>query len=183
MKIVLASASPRRKRLLRRVVRRFRVIPAHVSERLLPKEGFCNAAKRLAEKKARKVAKKVKGAVVIGADTVAYRGNKNYRKTTNRKTARKILLELQGKTHFVVTGVAVFFPDGKCEKWAVKASVKMKKFSKKQMESYLRSGEWKARAGCYDYSGKGKKLVLKVKGEKKTVVGLPIKRLGRILRG
>ncbi len=183
MKIILASASPRRKRLLKRVVRNFRVVPAHISERLLPKEGFCNAAKRLAEKKAKKIAKKEGGAIVIGADTIAYRGKGIYRKTGDKKIARKILWELQGKTHFVVTGVALLYPDGKCLKYCVRAAVKMKKFSKKELASYLQGEEWKGRAGCYDYSGKGKRLILKVKGEKETVVGLPIKRLRKILRG
>ena len=181
MRVVLASASPRRKRLLERIVPRFSAKPARISERMAAGESFPSAAVRLAEKKARAVAKNEKNAVVIGADTIAYRERKIFRKTDDARKARRILLELSGKTHYVVTGVAILFPDGKSVKYSVKALVKMKKLSERQLASYLKSGEWKGRAGCYDVSGRGRKLVGEVKGEKETVVGLPLKKLRTVL--
>ena len=182
METVLASGSPRRKRLLRRIVRKFSVAQANASEKMRAGESFSSACVRLALLKAKKIAAKRKRALVIGADTIAYRGKRIYRKTGNRKLAQKILLELSGKAHFVVTGVAVVFPDGRVVKYSVKAAVKMKNYGKEGLESYLKSGEWKGRAGCYDFSGRGRKLVAGVRGEKETVVGLPLKRLRRILR-
>ena len=181
MKIVLASASPRRRRLLAKVVKKFSVRAASINERIRTGESFSSACVRLAEAKAAKVAATEKGAVVIGADTIAYRGKKVYRKTENWQAAGKILRELSEKMHFVITGVAVLFPDGRLVKYSVKASVKMKKLNAKMIEGYLKTGEWRGRAGSYDVSGKGKWLVASVRGEKETVVGLPLKRLRAVL--
>ncbi len=181
MRITLASASERRKGLLKKIVRQFRVKAASVNERILPNEAFAHSAVRLAEAKARKVAAQERGSLVIGADTIAYRGRKAYRKTDDGQEAGRILRELAGKTHTVVTGVAVVFPNGRRMKYSVKASVSMKKLNAKMINGYLKSGEWKGRAGCYDYSGMGRKLVASVRGGKETVVGLPLKRLKRIL--
>jgi len=181
-KIILASASPRRKRLLGKIVRTFEICPARTSERLKKGEGFSRACVRLAEAKAHSVSRKRPRALVIGADTIAYRGKKIYRKTDSARTARAILLELSGKTHTVATGVAVVFPDGRCVKYAVKANVRMKRLDEAMLGWYLKSNEWQGRAGCYDVSGKGERLVARVKGEKETVVGLPIRKLALILR-
>ncbi len=182
MQTILASASPRRKRLLARAVRRFSVAPAHIDEKMKRGETFSRACVRLAEAKARAVAKAHPRAVVIGADTIAYRGKRIYRKTDSARLARAILLELSGKTHYVITGVAVLRPGGKCVKYSVRAAVKMKKITPRALEWYMKSGEWKGRAGSYDISGKGRKLVLSVRGEKETVVGLPMKKLKLILK-
>ncbi len=181
MRIVLASSSPRRKQLLKRIVRKFGIRPAKASERIFSDERFPSAAARLALWKAEAVAKKEKNAIVMGADTIAYRGREIFRKTDKEKIARRILASLSGKTHFVVTGVAVLFPNSRRVKYAVKAAVKMRRLTGKQLASYLKSGEWKGRAGCYDISGRGKELVASVEGEKETVVGLPLKRLRKLL--
>lgn len=181
METILASSSPRRARLLRKVVRIFSVKPARIGERLLRGESFPRACVRLAEAKARSVARKARGAVIIGADTIAYRGKKAYRKTDSASAARRILLELSGRTHYVATGVCVVFPSGKCVKYCVRAAVKMKKLTPKILEWYVASGEWRGRAGSYDVSGRGARLVAEVQGEKETVVGLPLKRLKLIL--
>jgi len=183
MEIVLASGSPRRKRLLGKIVPRFSVVPPSVDERLKKGEPFPKACLRLAEEKARAVAEKRPGCTVIGADTIAYRGKKIFRKTEDKQIARKILLELSGKIHTVVTGVAVIFPTGNATAYAARASVRMKKLDGKLLENYLKSGEWRGRAGCYDISGKGRLLVEKVNGERETVVGLPLARLRLILKG
>ncbi len=180
--IVLASASPRRKRLMERLVRRFSVAPARINERMKRGEGFAAACVRLAEAKAQSVAKKRPRAIVIGADTIAYLGKMNCRKTDNARSARAILLALAGRTHYVITGVAVVFPDGKCVKYLVRAAVRMKKITPRMLEWYMKTGEWKGRAGSYDVSGKGKKLVASVKGERETVVGLPLRKLKLILK-
>jgi len=182
MQPILASGSPRRKALLQKIARSFSVQPAGISEWLKRGEGFSRACARLAEAKARNVSRRNKGAVVIGADTIAYRGGKIYRKTDSARTARAILLELSGKTHHVITGVAVVFPDGRCVKYFVKAAVKMKKLEGKLLDWYMESGEWKGRAGSYDASGKGALLIEKIIGEKEAVVGLPLKRLKLILK-
>ncbi|MCX8175295.1 MAG: Maf family protein [Candidatus Micrarchaeota archaeon] len=181
MGLVLASASPRRKSLLRRLVRSFRVKPAEIGERVLPKESFAEACVRLAEKKALAVADGK--SIVVGADTIAYLGKRNFRKTDNERAARRVLSFLRGKTHCVLTGVCVLFPDGRRVKYGERAKVRMRNFSDGELLAYLRSGEWKGRAGCYDISGKGAALVASVRGERETVIGLPLRRLRAVLRG
>jgi septum formation protein len=182
MKLVLASASPRRRRLLKKIARTFSVMPARIGERIRRGEGFARACVRLSEAKARAVARREAGAVVIGADTIAYMGKKIYRKTDSAAKARDNLAELSGRTHYVVTGVAVVFPGGRCVKYFMRASVRMKRLGGKALAGYLKGGEWKGRAGSYDISGKGRTLVERVRGERETVVGLPLRRLALVLK-
>jgi len=182
MKTILASASPRRERLLRRLVRNFTVKPAHINEKMHGNEAFARACVRLARGKARMISRKNPSSVVVGADTAAYLGKRNFRKTDDEKSAREILLVLSGKTHTVATGVAVVFPNGREFAYCERARVKMKKLSTRSLARYLKTGEWKGRAGSYDVSGRGKRLVARVTGEKETVVGLPLKKLRGILR-
>jgi len=182
MKIILASASPRRGRLLLKLVEKFTVIPAHIDEKIRKNETFARACVRLAREKTRAIAKKNPSSLVIGADTVAYLGKRNFRKTDDARAAREILLLLSGKTHTVATGVAVILPDGQEIAYCERAHVKMKVLSHRALGGYLKTGEWKGRAGSYDVSGKGKRLIARVQGEKETVVGLPLKKLKSILR-
>ena len=81
MEIILASASPRRAVLLHRIAGKISVMPAHIDERVHASEKFSEACVRLAIAKARKIARREKNAVVVGADTIAYLGRKNCRKT------------------------------------------------------------------------------------------------------
>lgn len=183
MEIVLASASERRKKLLSRLVRRFRVAPADVDERIGKNESFRVACMRLATAKARKAAARHRGALVIGADTIAYLGKRNCRKTDDRCVAAGILRELSGKTHSVVTGIAVLYPKGQMAKYSVFSLVKMKRIGEKTIAKYLKTSDWKGRAGSYDASGKHAKLVVAgIQGEKENVAGLPLCRLRKIIK-
>lgn len=183
MEIVLASASGRRRKLLSRLVRRFQVAPADVDERIGKREGFRAACVRLAVAKARKAAERHRGALVIGADTIAYLGKRNCRKTSDRRVAGGILCGLSGKTHSVVTGVAVLYPGGRMAKYSVFSRVKIKKLDGEAIARYLKTSDWKGRAGSYDASGKHAKLVVAgIKGEKENVAGLPLRRLRKILK-
>jgi len=183
MEIVLASASLRRKRLLLRLVKRFEVAPANVDEEIGKSESFRAAAVRLAVLKARKTAKRKMGALVIGADTIAYLGKKNCRKTNERRVAARILRELSGKTHSVVTGVAVLHPGERMVKYSVLSRVRMKRLNEKTIARYLKTSDWKGRAGSYDASGKHAKLVVAgIVGEKENVAGLPLIRLRKLLK-
>jgi septum formation protein len=183
MEVILASASPRRKKLLSRLVKRFSVVPARICERLKNGEGVAAACRRLARKKAMAAAAKKPGALVISADTAAFLGRRNFRKTDDAKKARAVLRALSGKAHTVATGVCVVFPDGKEVAYVERATVRMRRLPPNLLDWYMKTGEWKGRAGSYDVSGKGKRLVEEIKGERETVVGLPLKRLRRILKG
>ena len=181
MALILASASPRRKRLLREIARTFRAMRAGVDERMKRGEGFAAACRRLAREKARAVSAKNPGATVLGADTIAYMGRRAFRKTDDAREARRILRALSGKAHTVATGVCVVFPDGKGSAYCEKSVVRMKKLSARVIDRYIKSGEWRGRAGSYDISGKGRRLVESVRGEKETVAGLPLKKLKALL--
>lgn len=181
MNVILASESARRKYLLRKICRRFRVIPAKTKETVGKNENPAEAAERLARLKAFKVASKHKDSLVVAADTIAYFGKKIFGKTQTIKKAKTTLSFLSGKVHRVSTGVAIVFPSGKAISYTVTAKVKMKKLGEELIKRYIQSGEWKDRAGCYDISGLGKCLIEKVWGEREAVVGLPLKRLKIIL--
>jgi len=172
----------RRKRILRRLVADFSVAPANVDERLRRGESFRAACVRLADVKARKAAEKRPNALVVGADTIAYLEKKNCRKTKSRRVAASILRTLSGKWHSVLTGVAIVFPSGKAVKYSVLSRVKMKRLDAGKIAGYLKTDDWRGRAGSYDASGKHAKMVIeKIVGERENVVGLPVRRLRKIL--
>jgi septum formation protein len=177
---ILASSSNRRKKLLKKILKKFKVIEPNIDEKIKNKSNLINEAKRLAIKKAEKIAKKYNG-YVLSADTIAFFGKKIFSKTYNKITAKKTLKYLSGKTHNVITAIAIFKNKKLDRCFVEKAKVKMKKLSKKQIEKYLLTQEWKGRAGCYDLSGKGKKLIKKVDGEIETVIGLPLKKIKKYL--
>ncbi len=178
--IVLASSSPRRKAILRKLGFRFRCIDSGIVERAKKGSAKENAG-RLALRKARAVAKLNRNAVVIGADTIVEMQGKFYPKAKGAEEAEKALNRLSGKWHGVWTGVALVKGKSKivfCEK----ARVKMKKLSQKEIRGYVAGGEALGKAGCYNIAGKGKKLIEKVVGEPECVAGLPKRKMLKELR-
>lgn len=182
MKVILASSSPSRKKLLSQIIKNFEIKPANIKEKIMHNENFVSACKRLAYDKARSIHYKNPQSIVIGADTIAYRGKKMYEKTDNEKTAIKNLMELSGKTHTVATGVAVLFPNGKKIIYHAKAKLKMKKMKESQIKKYIKSGKWKGKAGSYDISDESREFFSEIRGEKSAVIGLPLRRLKKILK-
>ncbi|MCX8197065.1 MAG: Maf family nucleotide pyrophosphatase [Candidatus Micrarchaeota archaeon] len=182
MRVILASRSARRKRLLKKLFKKFLVVPADIDEKIKNCENPIQAAKRLAFLKAKKVAKKYKSAIVIGADTVVYVGKKIYGKAKTKQEARKMLIELSRRAHDVATGVAIFYPGKKAKVFVSKAKVKLNFANDKLLEEYLRTNEWKGRAGCYDISGAARNFAALVSGEKETVIGLPLRKLRTFLK-
>jgi len=180
MEIVLASSSPRRKAILQKFGFRFTCAKSNVAEKTRRGSAESNA-KRLALGKARAVAKRHVGAIVIGADTIIEQNGKCYLKTGSKKAAERALGELSGKWHNVWTGVAMLKGKRKvvfCER----ARVRMRKLGRKEICDYVAGGEALGKAGCYNIAGKGRKLIEKVVGEPECVAGLPVKKLRKELR-
>lgn len=185
--LVLASASPRRRRLLRELGLPFSVVVCPVDER--PRRGETPAAhvRRLALAKARAAAKKVpeqSGARwVLGADTVVALGGKILGKPRNGAHAERMLGRLSGKTHEVFTGVALVpLERGRRSRAAVvRSRVTMLPIDARTIRRYVAGGEPLDKAGGYAVQGRGGRFVSRVSGSVTNVVGLPLERLARLL--
>lgn len=189
--LILASASPRRRDLLRAIGLDPRVEPAEVDETPDPGEDPSELVLRLAVAKARAVAGAPAGAgqpsgdrIVIGADTVIDCDGEVLGKPVDRADARRMLEQLSGRSHVVATGVAVV---GWCRGRSVEASaidrsrVTFRALSAAEIEWYLDSGEPMGKAGAYAIQGLGSLLVERLEGSYHGVVGLPLVVLDRLL--
>lgn len=178
--IILASASPRRKELMKLITEDFRVIPADVDETLpadiYPEE----AAEYLAEKKCRAVAEENTEAVVIGCDTVVIEGKEILGKPADITDACRMLRTLSGRTHLVITGVCIFYR-GEYNKFSEISQVEFYPLSDDEINEYAETGEPRDKAGAYGIQGFGGLLVKSIQGDYNNIVGLPAARLKRAL--
>jgi septum formation protein len=187
MKLILASSSPRRAEILRNAGITYEVFPANVDESHLPRESAPHYVRRLALAKARSAAEhaahKDRQAIIIGADTVVVAKGKILGKPRDFTSARRMLRLLSGRTHSVLTGLAVLrIPDGE-EKIAVeKTRVRFTKLSEKEIDRYLMTGEPYHKAGAYAIQGIAGRYVTRIEGCYFNVVGLPLGRLWSLLR-
>ena len=181
--IILASASPRRRRLLAELVPAFDVVPSEVDETLDPSSPAEAQAVALAVEKARKAAERFSRGTVIAADTiVAVEGVGVVGKPSNREEAARILLRVSGKRHKVVTGVCVLDLQTGTELTGADATwVKMRRMSPQEVEDYAASGEAIGKAGAYAIQETGDRFVESVEGSFSNVVGLPLELLDRLL--
>ena len=184
--IVLASASPRRAMLLTQIGLPFRVCPSTLGEdgeAALDRETPKACATRLALAKARDVAARLGQGLIIGADTVVTCRSRILGKPRNGKEAQAFLLALAGRTHRVVTGVAVVEArSGRVEIDVAVTSVTMRPFDRREAMRYVATGEPLDKAGAYGIQGRGALLVEGIRGDYFNVVGLPLALLARILR-
>lgn len=179
MKIILASASPRRKELLKQVVEEFDIIPAKGEERAdltLPPEKIVCA---LAEHKCGEVFEKYPGCVVIGCDTIVYFNGKTLGKPKTRAEAEETLKELSGKSHNVYTGVCVRAADKIITKYE-RTEVIFNKLSDEFIKNYVDGGSPMDKAGCYGIQDKG--VVKSYDGSYTNVVGLPVELVEKMLK-
>ena len=182
-RLILASASPRRRELLEEAGWRFVVDPARIDEdaapaNLLPAE----LARFLALEKARIVAARHPDDVVLAADTVVAFGDTPVGKPADADDARDILRLLSGTTHIVITGVAVVRRASGFEqaRW-VMSSVRMRCLTEGQIEAYIATGQWQGKAGAYGIQDRDP-FVTRVAGSHTNVVGLPMEAVGPMLR-
>jgi septum formation protein len=177
---ILASASPRRSQLLQQVVPRFDVIPSDASEVHDDQLTAWEMAQVNAYRKARAVAKKCPDAVVLGADTLVYldRDARLFGKPADRKEAERMLRELQGKVHAVVTGVCLLHLRQHRQKiFAAWTDVRFHPLTPKQIKEYLALINPLDKAGAYAIQEHGERIVAEISGSYSNVVGLPVERL------
>ena len=180
MSLILASASPRRKELLRLITDDFKVVTADVDETVPDDIDIFEAPSFLALKKAKAVAEKNKKSVILGADTAVFLGKKMLGKPENKEEAEKMLSSLSGKEHLVITGCAVI-SEKEIKTFSVKTYVKFKSLTKKEIKDYIATGEPMDKAGAYGIQGRGALFVEKINGDYYNVVGLPVEKLNIVL--
>ena len=182
-RVILASASPRRRELLERFGLPFEVIPARGEERA--PEGLTPAelVERLSRAKAGEVAAAAEDreAVIIAADTVVELEGEILGKPRDEAEARAMLRRLSGRTHRVWTGVTVRRGDEHRTE-SVCTAVEFRPLSEEEIRAYVSTGEPLDKAGAYGYQGLACLFVEEIRGDYFNVVGLPLCRLGRMLR-
>ncbi len=184
MTLVLASASPRRLELLAQIGVRPDLIDAPaIDETPGADETFRRLALRLARAKAQTVAQRHMKAWVLGADTVVAVGRRHLPKTETESEARTCLALLSGRSHRVVTGVAVVAPDGRCASRLSETRVRVKRLSQQEIDAYVASGDWRGKAGGYAIQGLAGAMILELQGSYTGVVGLPLYETLALLRG
>jgi septum formation protein len=182
-RIILASASPRRKELLQRTGLEFEVEPGNHAEELQPTADPHALAKSISYKKALVVAKKHTDALIIAADTFIVFENVILGKPENIAESKKILTTLNGKSHLVITGFTII--DVKSHKTvsrSVGTTVHMKSLSAGEIDSYVKSREPLDKAGAYAIQGLGAVIIDRIEGDYFNVVGLPLSELAEALK-
>jgi nucleoside triphosphate pyrophosphatase len=176
--LILASASPRRAELLRQLGLDFQIVPSDATELFDDNLSPLELCQLNAHRKARSVAKKIPDALVLGADTLVFLDHKMFGKPENLAEAKKMLLELQGRSHQVVTGVSLIHLRGHRERlFAVSTDVTFRPLTAKQIEEYLAKINPLDKAGAYAIQENGELIVSEISGSFSNVVGLPLEEL------
>jgi septum formation protein len=187
--LILASASPRRRELLAQAGYPFTVQPSSVPESRRPGEEAIRFATRLAREKAEEVFARQPPSstdapvMVLGADTVVVCDGEVMGKPVDTADAARMLLLLSGRTHHVVTGVAVVWGLGAAEVAAELTQVTMRTLSPQEISDYVAGGEPMDKAGAYAIQGYAGRWIPRISGCYFNVVGLPLALVSSLLEG
>jgi septum formation protein len=180
MRYILASASPRRKVLLKKLIRTFRVVPSRIDESAVRAKTPEALAVKTALAKALDVAQRHQRATVIGADTIVVLGQKVLGKPRSAKKAVGMLRALAGRTHRVITGLAVV--GKKTGATFVTTRVRMKRVGARTIADYVATGRPLDKAGAYGIQEIEEIFIDKIAGDYDNVVGLPVAALKILLK-
>ena len=184
LRLVLASASPRRLDLLARIgVAPDAIVPADIDESILGAELPRDHALRLAKEKAEAVAVRHPDALVLAADTVVAVGRRILPKVEDETTLRNCMKLLSGRRHRVLTGVALVAPRQPLRTRLGETMIAMKRLSNEEIDYYASHGEWRGKAGGYALQGYGEVYVRHIAGSYSNVVGLPLAETRLLLKG
>jgi septum formation protein len=175
VRLVLASASPRRRDLLARIG----VVPdaidaADIDESVHRAELPRVHAARLAREKALAVAVRHADSIILAADTVVACGRRILPKAEDEATARECLTLLSGRRHHVLTALAVVDASGRLRERLSDSVVTFKPLSAVEIDAYIASGDWSGKAGGYAIQGRAEALIRALSGSHSGVVGLPL---------
>ncbi|MEO6055975.1 MAG: nucleoside triphosphate pyrophosphatase [Gemmatimonadales bacterium] len=174
--LTLASASPRRRQLLEMLGIPIRVVPANINEVRRPVETPVDYVERLAREKAMSV----EGRLVLGADTTVVVRDEVLEKPADAADALRMLRKLQGRTHQVVTSVALM-ADETLQQATDVTNVVFRRLDEELLEAYVATGESMDKAGAYGIQGYGAALVERIDGDFFSVMGLPLRLVLRLL--
>lgn len=178
--VILASASPRRRELLLQVGVQFAVDPAHIDESRRADETPGEYVQRLAVEKARVVAGRHPGDVVLGADTTVVLDGEIMNKPADAADAERMLRALSGRTHQVLTGVAVVRSGRELVRLET-TEVTFAEVGEPELRAYVASGEPMDKAGAYGIQGYAARWIPRIEGDYFNVVGLPLALVVRLL--
>ena len=172
-RLILASASPRRRELIARLgVTPDAIAPADIDETPHKAELPRDYAKRVAREKAEAAASN--DGFVLAGDTVVSAGRRILPKAEDEATARRCLEMLSGRRHRVLSAIALRAPDGTMRERLSETVVLFKRLSAEEIDAYLASGEWDGKAGGYAIQGIAEGLISRIQGSHSGVVGLPL---------
>lgn len=184
VRLILASASPRRRELLARLgVPPALIDPPEIDETPRRGERPRDLALRLAEAKVSAVAPRHPEDFVLGADTVVAAGRRILPKAETREAARAALTLLSGRRHRVWSGLVLRAPGGRTARRVVESIVAFVRLTPSEIETYLESGEWQGKAGGYAIQGRAEGFVRFLSGSYSNVVGLPLFETRQLLKG
>ncbi len=177
--IILASGSPRRKKLLEQINLTFSIQVSTVDEHYDPKRSPADIVQTLADRKARDVAQNTAQALVIGADTIVVYDNKILEKPENPRQAKTMLSQLSGNSHMVLTGVSLYktFEDRESRyyQFVEQTKVTFGEIDAEDITTYVKSGAPIDKAGAYGIQDDfGALFVKRIEGDYNTVVGFPL---------
>ena len=178
MKVILASASPRRKELITRLFEEYTVVPADIDETIPDEIGAEFAPVFLAAQKAQAISETNPNALIIAADTVVIADGEILGKPKDRSEAKQMLRFLSGKTHKVITGCCISKGTESCSFYE-ESYVTFYELSEKEIDEYVDQGLADGKAGAYGIQDNGALFVQKIEGDYYNIVGLPIARLNR----
>ena len=194
-KLILASRSPRRQEMLRRIGLSFDVKPANLDEKLDAEEDAAEAVTRLAQEKASHVSAEEPQAWVLAADTLVYLQGQEVPASRSLKNgcalgipadksqARQILQALSQKTHFVYSGFCLTNQSKQViERGSCCTEVEFSNLSPELIESYIDSGEPMDKAGAYGLQGQGAVFIAAIRGSHSNVIGLPLLEVSLLLQ-
>ena len=188
--IILASKSKIRKNILEKNDITVTVEPSNVDEDTVKKSLLNEKAspeiisKNLAELKANKISSKMQERIVLGADSVIDLDGELISKPEDRKEAMLILKKLNGKEHHLISSACISKNGSMIWNYTDKAKLKMKNFSENELKEYLSkiSDDALFAYNVYQIEGEGKKLFSEIKGDKNTIMGLPVQKIKEYLR-
>ncbi|MSR30264.1 MAG: septum formation protein Maf [Gemmataceae bacterium] len=176
--IILASASPARAELLRRILADFEIVPSNAKE---PEEGFSHPRDLVSLAswlKAREVANRVTQGLIIAADTIGWLNGSPLLKPKSRQDAFAMLETMAGRRHELWTGIVLWKqPNGLQLCWQEQSIVEFRALSAGDIEEYLATREWKNHSGSYAIQEKNDPYVRLVQGSLTNVIGLPLESL------
>jgi|ERR1700722_10751368 len=187
MKLILASSSPQRAKILREAGIAFEICATQIDETPLPGETAQAMVARLAEAKARAAASQLdpgtRECMIVGADTTVALDGEILGKPDDSAHAREMLASLSGRTHSVLTGIFLLRLPGNATRATVENSaVTFVPLDEKVIDAYVATGEPLGKAGAYGIQGQAGRYISKIEGCYFNVVGLPLARLYTLLR-